>query len=75
MAMGFIYREGLLETAIYSNSPDSDLYLDEAKATYIGGLLLLTNARGYFKWGKLEESLLTGKHQDFDDLFSNVYQS
>ena len=59
--MGFLRREGLLETAIYSNSPDSDLFLDEEKPSYLGGLLLMMNERLYEKWGKFEESLLTGK--------------
>ena len=73
--MGFLRREGLLETAIYSNSPDTDLFLDEDKPTYLGGMLLMLNERHYEKWAKLEDSLVTGKHQSPDDVFSSIYQT
>ena len=35
----FLNREGLLETAEYSNTADTDMFLDKNKPTYIGGLL------------------------------------
>lgn len=61
---GFLKREGLLETASYGNSPDTDLFLDKAKPSYIGGLLEMLNDRLYGFWGNLEEALQTGKCQN-----------
>jgi len=50
---GFLKREGLLETASYANSPDTDLFLDKAKPSYIGGILEMANSRLYRFWGSL----------------------
>lgn len=61
---GFLKREGLLDTARYSNSADTDLFLDKAKPSYIGGLLEMLNERLYGFWGSLEEALQTGKCQN-----------
>jgi len=61
---GFLKREGLLETARYANSPDTELFLDKAKPSYIGGLLEMLNDRLYGFWGNLEEALQTGKCQN-----------
>ena len=51
---GFLKREGLLETARYSNDINSDFFLDKNKPTYIGGLLEMLNNRLYNFWGTLE---------------------
>ena len=48
----------------YSNTPETDLYLDKAKASYIGGFLEMSNARLYQFWGSLTEGLKTGKPQN-----------
>ena len=64
VALGFLERTGLKETATYSNSPDSDLFLDKQKPSYIGGLLEMANNRLYPFWNDLEESLKTGKPQN-----------
>ena len=45
----------------YSNTPETDLFLDRAKPFYIGGKLEMANARLYRFWGSLTESLRTGK--------------
>ena len=80
VAMGFLQRKGLKETAEYSNTPETDLYLDKNKATYIGSLLEMCNNRLYGFWGNLEEGLRTGKPQNevkggnkayFDVLYSD----
>ena len=42
---GFLKRDGLLETARYSNSLDTDTFLDKAKPSYIGGILEMMNHR------------------------------
>ncbi|MGB5236602.1 MAG: methyltransferase [Flavobacteriaceae bacterium] len=64
VAMGFLHRRGLKETALYSNAPDADLYLDKNKATYIGSLLEMCNNRLYGFWDNLEDGLRSGKPQN-----------
>jgi hypothetical protein len=74
---GFLSREGLLETAIYSNSIDTDFFLDKKKPGYIGGILEMMNNRLYGFWGTLDEGLITGLPQNEakygGNLFSEVY--
>ena len=52
------------ENGIYSNTADTDLFLDRAKPSYIGGLLEMANARLYGFWGSLTEALRTGELQN-----------
>jgi len=77
-AFGFLQREGLLETASYSNTPDTDTFLDKNKPSYIGGILEMMNNRLYSFWGNLEEGLLTGLPQNetkrSEDFFGLIYQ-
>ncbi|MBS3912875.1 MAG: methyltransferase [Bacteroidetes bacterium] len=78
--LGFLNRQGLLETANYSNSINSDFFLDKNKQTYIGGILEMLNNRVYGFWGNLEEGLLTGLPQSevkngenfFDELYADT---
>ena len=72
VALGFLQREGLLEEAKYSNTTDTDLFLDENKRSYIGGILQMGNNRLYRFWGDLEEGLLTGKAQNESKNSSNM---
>jgi hypothetical protein len=78
-AFGFLKRDGLLETARYSNQDDTDLFLDKNKPSYIGGMLEMLNNRLYGFWGNLEEGLLTGAPQNEaksgGDLFAAIYSS
>lgn len=57
----------------YSNTPETDMFLDRAKPTYVGGLLEMANARLYTFWGSLTEALKTGQNQNeakgTDDFF------
>jgi O-methyltransferase domain/Dimerisation domain len=57
---------GMLERAgdQYANTPETDLFLDRAKPTYIGGFLEMANARLYRFWGSLTEALRTGQPQN-----------
>ncbi|MEP7256884.1 MAG: methyltransferase [Flavitalea sp.] len=75
---GFLQREGLLDTAVYTNTPDTDTFLDKNKPTYIGGILEMMNNRLYSFWGNLEEGLLTGLPQNEvkrgEDFFGLIYQ-
>ncbi len=76
---GFLQRKGLLETAIYSNGVDTDIFLDRNKPSYIGGALEMMNNRLYQFWGSLEEGLMTGQPQNeaksgrnlFEELYNN----
>ena len=79
VALGFLDREGLKETAIYRNSEDADFFLDRNKLTYIGGILEMSNNRLYPFWNDLEEGLKTGKPQNESKkgkgtLFEAIYQ-
>jgi len=74
---GFLNREGVLETAKYSNNINTDFFLDKKKPTYIGGILEMMNNRLYGFWGNLEAGLLTGHPQNEakhgDNLFEKLY--
>ena len=48
----------------YSNTPETDAFLDKAKPSYIGGFLEMSNARLYRFWGSLTEGLKTGQPQN-----------
>ena len=52
------------ENGIYSNTADTDLFLDRAKPSYIGGVLEMANARLYGFWGSLTEAVRTGELQN-----------
>ena len=80
VALGFLERSGIKEEAVYRNSADADLFLDQNKLTYIGGILEMSNNRLYKFWNDLEEGLKTGlpqnesKHGD-KPLFEAIYSS
>lgn len=75
---GFLNRKGLLDTAVYSNSIDTDTFLDKNKPSYIGGILEMMNARLYGFWANLEEGLKTGKLQNEakngENIFDTIYK-
>ena len=77
-SFGFLNREGILETAKYSNSINTDFFLDKKKPAYIGGILEMLNNRLYGFWGYLEEGLLSGQQQNEakqgEDLFKKLYE-
>jgi hypothetical protein len=64
VALGFLKRRGLKETASYSNSEDTNLFLDKNKPSYIGGMLEMSNNRLYPFWNNLEDGLKTGLPQN-----------
>jgi len=64
VALGFLNRAGLKETSVYSNAPDSDLFLDKNKPTYVGGMLEMCNSRLYAFWNNLDDGLKTGQPQN-----------
>ena len=78
VALGFLQREGEKDSAVYSNSPDTDLFLDKNKPSYIGGMLEMANNRLYPFWNFLEEGLKTGNPQNEirtgkQTLFEQIY--
>ncbi len=52
------------EDGKYRNTPDTELFLDMAKPSYVGGLLEMANSRLYPFWGSLTEALRTGQPQN-----------
>ena len=60
VALGMLERED----GLYRNTGATDLYLDRAKPTYLGGMLEMANARLYRFWGGLTEALRTGQPQN-----------
>ena len=64
VALGFLERSGLGSDAIYSNTPESDFFLDSNKPSYLGGMLEMSNNRLYRFWDSLEEGLKSGKPQN-----------
>jgi cyclopropane fatty-acyl-phospholipid synthase-like methyltransferase len=64
VSFGFLQREGIMDSSVYSNSVDTEIFLDRKKPSYIGGILEMGNNRLYKFWGDLEEALTTGKPQN-----------
>jgi hypothetical protein len=74
VSIGFLKREG----DTYGNTPETDLFLDRKKPSYIGGILEMANHRLYPFWGHLTEGLRTGAPQNEiksggPGLFENLY--
>jgi O-methyltransferase/methyltransferase family protein len=47
----------------YANTPETDLFLDRKKSSYVGGMLEMANAQLYPVWGSLTEGLRSGQPQ------------
>src|SRR5215469_11954808 len=60
VSLGFLERKN----GRYWNSADADLFLDKGKASYVGGVLEMMNARSFGFWNNLSEALRTGKQQN-----------
>lgn len=81
VAMKFLGRDGDGPSARYFNTPDGLLFLDEKSPRYIGGILVMLNARLFSYWNDLPDALRTGKPQNevkrgaksiFEELYSDV---
>jgi hypothetical protein len=75
VALGFLQRDG----DRYANTPETDLFLDRRKPSYVGGILEMANHRLYPFWGHLTEGLRTGMPQNElkggqPGLFETLYQ-
>jgi hypothetical protein len=64
VAMKFLEREGLGANAKYYNTPAGELYLSEESPRFIGGILVMLNARLFKYWHDLPEALRTGQPQN-----------
>jgi len=64
VAMGFLEREGVGVTAVYGNTPETALFLDKGKPSYVGGMPEMLNARLFGFWNGLSEALRTGEPQN-----------
>lgn len=60
VALGFLQRQD----GVYSNTPDTDAFLDRNKPSYVGGILEMANHRLYPFWGSLTEAVRTGLAQN-----------
>jgi hypothetical protein len=73
VALGMLERED----GRYANTPATDVFLDRAKPSYMGGILEMANARLYGFWGSLTEGLRTGEAQNEakggEDFFGELY--
>src|SRR5439155_17902808 len=65
----------------YFNTPEGALFLDEKSPRYVGGILVMLNARLFKFWNDLPETLRTGKAQNetkhgqkniFEELYSDL---
>ncbi len=60
VSLGMLERNG----DSYSNTPETDTFLNKARTSYAGGMLEMANARLYPAWGSLTEALKTGEPQN-----------
>lgn len=81
VAMKFLAREGDGPQSTYFNTPEGALFLDENSPRYVGGILVMLNARLFKFWHDLPEALRTGKPQNevkhgakgiFEELYSDL---
>jgi hypothetical protein len=74
VALGMLGRQG----DEYRNTPETDLFLDRVKPSYIGGFLEMASVRLYGFWASLTEALRTGQPQNEaktgGDAFMALYQ-
>ena len=60
VAMGMLDRK----SGTYRNTPETNLFLDRNKPSYVGGILEMCNARLFGYWNTLTEGLKTGEPQN-----------
>jgi hypothetical protein len=57
----------------YANITETDLFLDRATPSYVGGMLKMANARLYPFWGSLTEALRSGQPQNEAKVGGNFF--
>jgi len=60
VSLGFLQRDG----GMYANTPETGLFLDKAKPSYVGGILEMASHRLFGFWNHLTEALRTGLPQN-----------
>jgi hypothetical protein len=60
VALGFLDRRD----GIYRNTAATDMFLDKAKPSYIGGMLEMVNARLFGFWNRFTEAVRSGEPQN-----------
>jgi len=75
VSMGMLSRND----GVYSNTPDTDLFLDRNKPSYMGGMMEMCSRRLYGYWSTFTEALHTGQPQNEakpgGDFFKALYAS
>jgi hypothetical protein len=71
VALGMLEREG----DSYRNTQETDLFLDRAKPSYMGGILEMLNARLFGFWNSLTEGLRTGEPQNEAKTGGNMFEA
>jgi 2-polyprenyl-3-methyl-5-hydroxy-6-metoxy-1,4-benzoquinol methylase len=80
VAMCYLQRHGNGPDARYENTPEGARFLDENSPSYIGGILVMLNARLFRYWNDLPAALRTGLPQNevkhagrtiFDELYAD----
>lgn len=81
VAMKFLDRDGDGPGAKYFNTPEGAFFLDQSSPRYVGGILVMLNARLFKYWHDLPEALRTGKPQNevkhgtkgiFEELYADL---
>jgi hypothetical protein len=71
VALGMLERDD----SRYANTPSTELFLDRAKPSYVGGILEMANARLYGFWDALTEGLRTGAPQNEAKRSENFFEA
>jgi hypothetical protein len=80
VALGFLRRDGDGAEGVYSNTPESAVFLNRNSSDYVGGILEMANTRLYRFWADLTEALKTGAPQNETKhsgapLFAKLYEA
>ena len=70
VALGMLARKGTK----YQNTPETALFLDRAKPSYVGGILEMCSRRLYKFWDSLPEGLRTGQPQNEAKSGGNLFE-
>lgn len=71
VALGLLERED----GRYRNTPASEMFLDRAKPSYVGGVLEMASARLFGFWSSLTEGLRTGEPQNEAKSGGNFFEA
>lgn len=71
VALNFLARD---DEGIYSNTPETEHFLDRNKPSYIGGIFEMANTRLYPFWENLEAGLRTGLPQNESKTDPKVFE-